>query len=202
MFLQPWNYDFRADSKFVPSQWETALLCNDVSHWLCAGLESALPVRTCCHAMTLSNNTLKDQSWSLESNLLLWKINDISCHEITWLWYNNISNGSYRTIIIHLTNAILNWDTLTCLIFPQARPTAGLILGSHPAYERRRYYVTTTLIGWAQAWNPPCICLACMGKHSLHPSFIMFIYQSKVVHLQVIHSVKQSSEYHFAGMLP
>ena len=32
----------RADSSFVPSQWETALLCNDVSHWLGASLESAL----------------------------------------------------------------------------------------------------------------------------------------------------------------
>ena len=32
----------RADSRFVPSQWETALLCNDVSHWLGANLELAL----------------------------------------------------------------------------------------------------------------------------------------------------------------
>ena len=27
----------------------------------------------------------------------------------------------------------------------------GLILGFHPANERRRYFVTTSLIGWAQA---------------------------------------------------
>ena len=27
---------------FAPSQWETALLCNDVSHWLGANLESVL----------------------------------------------------------------------------------------------------------------------------------------------------------------
>ena len=33
---------FRADPRFVPSQWETALLCNDISHWLGAILESAL----------------------------------------------------------------------------------------------------------------------------------------------------------------
>ena len=26
----------------------------------------------------------------------------------------------------------------------------GLILGLHPANERRRYFVTTSLIGWAQ----------------------------------------------------
>ena len=32
----------RADSRFAPSQWETALLCNDISHWLGASLESAL----------------------------------------------------------------------------------------------------------------------------------------------------------------
>ena len=35
------EYDYKADSRFVPSQWETALLCNDVSHWLGASLESA-----------------------------------------------------------------------------------------------------------------------------------------------------------------
>ena len=29
----------RADSRFAPSQWETALLCNDVSYWLSANLE-------------------------------------------------------------------------------------------------------------------------------------------------------------------
>ena len=35
--IWPW-----ADSRFAPSQWETALLCNDVSLWLSASLESAL----------------------------------------------------------------------------------------------------------------------------------------------------------------
>ena len=34
-----------ADSRFVPSQWETALLCNGVSHWLGENLESALVQR-------------------------------------------------------------------------------------------------------------------------------------------------------------
>ena len=32
----------KADSRFAPSQWETALLCNNVSHFLGASLESAL----------------------------------------------------------------------------------------------------------------------------------------------------------------
>ena len=42
----------RADSTFPPSQWETALLCNDVSHWVGASLESAL--YNVCH-WTASN---------------------------------------------------------------------------------------------------------------------------------------------------
>ena len=33
---------YRSDFRFAPSQWETALLCNDVSRWLGANLESAL----------------------------------------------------------------------------------------------------------------------------------------------------------------
>ena len=35
---------FRADSRFAPHQWETVLLCNNVSHWLGANLESALVI--------------------------------------------------------------------------------------------------------------------------------------------------------------
>ena len=33
-----------ADSRFAPSQWETALLCNDICHWLGTNLESALKI--------------------------------------------------------------------------------------------------------------------------------------------------------------
>ena len=36
-----WNT--RADSRFAPSQWETASLCNGVSHWLGTSLKSARP---------------------------------------------------------------------------------------------------------------------------------------------------------------
>ena len=32
----------------------------------------------------------------------------------------------------------------------------GLILGLHPANERRRYFVMASLIGWVQAKNQPC----------------------------------------------
>ena len=36
------HHSSRADFRFAPSQWEMALLCNDISHWLGPGLESAL----------------------------------------------------------------------------------------------------------------------------------------------------------------
>ena len=35
---------YRADSKFAPSQWETSLQSNAVSHWLGANLKSARPL--------------------------------------------------------------------------------------------------------------------------------------------------------------
>ena len=34
--------NYRADCRFAPSQWETVLFCNDVSHWLGANLDSVL----------------------------------------------------------------------------------------------------------------------------------------------------------------
>ena len=37
-----WAPTHRVDSRFAPSQWESALLCNDISHWLGASLISAL----------------------------------------------------------------------------------------------------------------------------------------------------------------
>ena len=41
----PGNYWYlQADSSFAPSQWETSLLCNNVSHWLDVSLEPALYV--------------------------------------------------------------------------------------------------------------------------------------------------------------
>ena len=41
--MDSWNHEqHKADSRFAPSQWETALFCNEVFHWLGASLESAL----------------------------------------------------------------------------------------------------------------------------------------------------------------
>ena len=37
-----------------------------------------------------------------------------------------------------------------CLFGGRSQYTLGLILGFHPAHERRRYKVTPSPIGWAQ----------------------------------------------------
>ena len=42
----------RADSRFVPSQWETALICNDISHWLGTHIESVMYHYTDLHEIS------------------------------------------------------------------------------------------------------------------------------------------------------
>ena len=47
----------------------------------------------------------------------------------------------------------------------RSRVSAGLILGSRPANQRRRYRVTPSLIGWAQTENQPCKYVQISLKH-------------------------------------
>ena len=56
------SWTCRTDSRFAPSQWETALLCNDVSHWLGANLESALPSVTSHERHGFSNHRQHQRS--------------------------------------------------------------------------------------------------------------------------------------------
>ena len=44
-----------------------------------------------------------------------------------------------------------------------------LILGLPPANERRRYFVTTPLTGWAQAWNPSPVYIIPVINHAIAP---------------------------------
>ena len=63
---------YRADSRFTPSQWETALHCNDVIHWLGANLESAL------YYISQKINHIK-----------IWYI----VHRSLWVWAQPIRDG-------------------------------------------------------------------------------------------------------------
>ena len=62
----------RADSRFVPSQWETVLLCNNVSHWLGANLESALdyPHKGSAGCPAVREKSGKFQTWQKSGNFV------------------------------------------------------------------------------------------------------------------------------------
>ena len=88
----------RADSRFAPGQWETALLCNDVSHFLGASLESA-PLAVRCVSV-VSDNCALGASWFLSSwnqHFSLWNIS-------TEIIYT--SNG-FSTLIVNHIHIIL-----------------------------------------------------------------------------------------------
>ena len=57
------------DSRCASSQWETALLCNDVSHWLGASLEAALYFMRCTLGWPRQNNKMRDSQWLLTDHL-------------------------------------------------------------------------------------------------------------------------------------
>ena len=57
-----------------------------------------------------------------------------------------------RLIQWHLNSVAWLLHLLNCI----CTHNAGLILVLRPANERRRYFVTTSLIGSVQAWNQPC----------------------------------------------
>ena len=83
----PCAYVDRADSRFAPSLWEMASLCNDVSHWLGASLESAL-VDALVHLKICHTDTkyiivkqtsihiyhLQNTSYALCNWVCLWKL--------------------------------------------------------------------------------------------------------------------------------
>ena len=81
----------RADSRFAPSQWETALLCNDVSHWRGASLEWALlnSEKLCPHKGPQEVQAL--ECCSTYCNMIA-----IGCAK--WL-YNKLSHCMWYTLI-------------------------------------------------------------------------------------------------------
>ena len=59
------------------------------------------------------------------------------CKYVTWtsfLWYQSAKPSAGMVLTTNL----------------EVFDTTGLILGLHPPYERRRYKVTLSLIGWVQ----------------------------------------------------
>ena len=107
----PIHWNTRTDSRFPPSQWEAALLCNGVSHWLGTSLESALN--------TSQHKLVKNHS------------NDLSFHSHIWNGvYNNLNqlttkfdfwclsfSKKLETLLYPLSNSVfMKCNILRCAI--------------------------------------------------------------------------------------
>ena len=64
-------YNIRTDTRFAPCQWETALLCNDVSQWLGASLKSSLQYYFI---------------WTFDSNSTMTSPRDTISYSVTPFW--------------------------------------------------------------------------------------------------------------------
>ena len=83
----------------------------------------------------------------------------------SWIIVINDSGGGLEPVLCQATTCpkadlslspeiglrMLNFLYFRHLWLRESEHRAGLILGLHPANERRRYFVTTYLIGWVQA---------------------------------------------------
>ena len=72
----------------------------------------------------------------------------------------------------------LQWRLSSYEIYP------WLILGLRPANERRCYFVTTSLIGWMQAQNQPCISKVRppqLSKTHISPNAKQILYSINVI---------------------
>ena len=96
------KFSIRADSRLAPSQWETSLQSNAVSHWLCAHLESALSIQApqgfhwaldlieiqlVCHSMTYERRI---HGWlvdSLHKGPVMQKLYEF-CDVIIYSWWH------------------------------------------------------------------------------------------------------------------
>ena len=79
-------------NRFAPSQWETALLCNDVSHWMGAGLESAQ------YMLYILYSTVN----TMPAVLMPWRLKEPR-HQQAWYWPNKpeYSISSIRRDNVH-----------------------------------------------------------------------------------------------------
>ena len=147
----------RADSRFVSSQWEMVLLCNDISHWLGASLKSAQLALD--HLLPRSTLTiLKDYQ---QSHCTVWwtGILYVPDHRLPQYWHQKII-GNHSTLCdargscMYQTICCLNIDikrlstvTLHCVMYGDlvcTRPSAASTLTTSKNYQQSRCTVRCT----------------------------------------------------------
>ena len=116
----------------MPNQWETALLCNDVTHWLGANLESALyffmqhtlldihqlllwPPGTCDVTTTAQKTTIRGAYFM--SYIVYWKIVLMNIQYTVLCHYNTV-NFLHNNHIAHPLGSVMgciSWVTIVIL---------------------------------------------------------------------------------------
>ena len=105
------TYD-RADSRFVPSQWETSLQSNAISHWLGANIESTLILY--CTAVPEAEHKPEFQLTKDTPYLPLWARFVVHTMDLLWekfqwilpLYMKPISFQSKASVVCSVTAAI------------------------------------------------------------------------------------------------
>ena len=128
--MQLISTNYRADSRFVPNQWETALHCNDVSHWLGASLDSA-PICVRCSIICDQHSGIfrRSESTALPPVCTELCYHAVSAYRILWVyagfwWYHGI-------LLVHLQDSVgafgAKWLT-KWLHHAKAPPHRGVLL--------------------------------------------------------------------------
>ena len=105
--------------RFALSQWETALLYNDVSHWLCAGLESALSIPS-PHWTKCPTVRRHFQRHLIDRKVLFsdWHFTEVSSSRSNWQVSIGFGNGLVP--IKRLTNNyVVHWPIYSAYTEPQ-----------------------------------------------------------------------------------
>ena len=118
-YLRDWE-KFRADSRLAPSQCETSLQSNAVSHWLGANLESApkfIPHNRIVYTHIIQDTHKTCFFSSFDTNPMSAKIHDATyqtCHnseiivyQWPWQWCKIIG----KLVWLHVRKAVFPWNT-------------------------------------------------------------------------------------------
>ena len=108
----------RADSRLAPSQWETSLQSNAVSHWLGTNLEAAIFVIALLYAMwqyILHHYTVFWGKWTgvaAKQDILHIELKscEISFVNITYFWVAQSFRNLTESVVVLLLGSVKKWQ--------------------------------------------------------------------------------------------
>ena len=123
-------FDFgihRADSRLALSQWETVLLCNDISHWLGANLEHQPWIQIYSNVYWLkiacsllgSVGAFSEEDWRLQWNSIIFLSGDL-CQTYLYL---------LKSLIVHWSKRCILWQNSSSIICSEGQLTLIAALG-------------------------------------------------------------------------